>query len=80
MLPSKDINFVGYTYKNYEIVDANAIPGFGKFISLSLSLTHTHTHTHKHTHTNVCLYASLRKFHLVVIVFFLSILFDSKIV
>jgi serine/threonine kinase 38 len=34
MLPSKDINFVGYTYKNYEIVDENVIPGIGKFISL----------------------------------------------
>jgi serine/threonine kinase 38 len=39
MLPSKDINFVGYTYKNYEIVDENVIPGIGKFISLSLSLS-----------------------------------------
>ncbi|XP_004497862.1 uncharacterized protein [Cicer arietinum] len=30
MLPSKDINFVGYTYKNYEIVDDNDIPGFAE--------------------------------------------------
>ncbi|WJX10730.1 non-specific serine/threonine protein kinase [Trifolium repens] len=30
MLPSKDINFVGYTYKNYEIVDENVIPGIAE--------------------------------------------------
>ncbi|XP_074576251.1 uncharacterized protein LOC141832760 [Curcuma longa] len=27
MLPSKDINFVGYTYKNFEIVNDNQVPG-----------------------------------------------------
>ncbi|XP_030480192.1 uncharacterized protein LOC115697359 [Cannabis sativa] len=27
MLPSKDTNFVGYTYKNFEIVNENHIPG-----------------------------------------------------
>lgn len=44
MLPSKDINFVGYTYKNYEVVDASVIPGFGTFISPALSLSLTDTH------------------------------------
>lgn len=36
MLSSKDINFVGYTYKNFEIVNDYQVPGMG--ISLSLSL------------------------------------------
>ncbi|XP_042427898.1 serine/threonine-protein kinase 38-like [Zingiber officinale] len=27
MLPSKDINFVGYTYKNFEIINDNQVPG-----------------------------------------------------
>lgn len=27
MLPSKDVNFVGYTYKNFEIVDDNQLTG-----------------------------------------------------
>ncbi|KAG4210331.1 hypothetical protein ERO13_A02G039700v2 [Gossypium hirsutum] len=30
MLPSKDINFVGYTYKNYEIVNDNQLPGIAE--------------------------------------------------
>lgn len=29
MLSSKDINFVGYTYKNVEIVNDDQIPGIG---------------------------------------------------
>lgn len=29
MLSSKDINFVGYTYKNFEIIDDNQLPGIG---------------------------------------------------
>lgn len=37
MLPSKDINFVGYTYKNFEIVNENEIPGIGMYIPPSLS-------------------------------------------
>lgn len=31
MLPSKDANFVGYTYKNLEIVDEHHIPGIGPY-------------------------------------------------
>lgn len=38
MLSSKDINFVGYTYKNFEIVNDYQVSGMG--ISLSLSLSH----------------------------------------
>jgi len=38
MLPSKDVNFVGYTYKNFEIVNDHEIPGIGIYKSLSLSL------------------------------------------
>lgn len=29
MLSSKDINFVGYTYKNVEIVNDDQLPGIG---------------------------------------------------
>lgn len=29
MLSSKDINFVGYTYKNFEIVNDYQVPGIG---------------------------------------------------
>uniref|UniRef100_I1JB62 non-specific serine/threonine protein kinase n=1 Tax=Glycine max TaxID=3847 RepID=I1JB62_SOYBN len=36
MLPSKDINFVGYTYKNFEIVNDHEIPGIGTYISLCI--------------------------------------------
>ncbi|KAG6537911.1 hypothetical protein ZIOFF_003014 [Zingiber officinale] len=31
MLPSKDVNFVGYTYKNFEIVNDHQVPGVGWF-------------------------------------------------
>jgi hypothetical protein len=31
MLPSKDTNFVGYTYKNLEIVNEDHIPGVGTY-------------------------------------------------
>lgn len=34
MLSSKDINFVGYTYKNFEIVNDYQVPGIGIFIFL----------------------------------------------
>ncbi|KAF5475469.1 hypothetical protein F2P56_007271 [Juglans regia] len=30
MLPSKDANFVGYTYKNFEIVNEDHIPGIAE--------------------------------------------------
>ncbi|CAM8985825.1 unnamed protein product [Rhodiola kirilowii] len=30
MLPSKDANFVGYTYKNFEIVNENHVPGMAE--------------------------------------------------
>lgn len=29
MLSSKDLNFVGYTYKNFEIVNDYQVPGMG---------------------------------------------------
>lgn len=38
MLSSKDINFVGYTYKNFEIVNDYQASGMGISPSLSLSL------------------------------------------
>lgn len=37
MLSSKDINFVGYTYKNFEIVGDPEVPGIGNF-SLSVDI------------------------------------------
>lgn len=30
MLPSKDVNFVGYTYKNFEIVNEHQVPGIAE--------------------------------------------------
>lgn len=39
MLSSKDINFVGYTYKNFEIVNDNEVPGMGKYFLSELSST-----------------------------------------
>lgn len=37
MLSSKDINFVGYTYKNFKVVNDCQVPGMGTFfISASL--------------------------------------------
>ncbi|KAH9613905.1 hypothetical protein KSS87_000903 [Heliosperma pusillum] len=30
MLPSKDVNFVGYTYKNFEIVNDHEVPGISE--------------------------------------------------
>lgn len=39
MLSSKDINFVGYTYKNFEIVNDYQVPG----MSIYLPLSHPHT-------------------------------------
>ncbi|XP_042387756.1 uncharacterized protein LOC121979827 [Zingiber officinale] len=30
MLPSKDVNFVGYTYKNFEIVNDHQVPGLAE--------------------------------------------------
>lgn len=37
MLSSKDLNFVGYTYKNFEIVNDYQVPGMG---NLALSYAH----------------------------------------
>jgi len=41
MLSSKDVNFVGYTYKNFEIVQDANVPGIGKFILSLLDLHYT---------------------------------------
>jgi len=38
MLSSKDLNFVGYTYKNFEIVNDYQVPGMGTSLSFSFSL------------------------------------------
>lgn len=32
MLSSKDVNFVGYTYKNFEIVNDHEVPGIGIYL------------------------------------------------
>lgn len=39
MLSSKDVNFMGYTYKNFEIVNDHEVPGMGNksYIFLALS-------------------------------------------
>jgi len=34
MLSSKDVNFVGYTYKNFEIVQDANVPGVGEFLNV----------------------------------------------
>lgn len=34
MLSSKDLNFVGYTYKNFELVNEHEASGIGLFLSL----------------------------------------------
>lgn len=34
MISSKDINFVGYTYKNFEIMNDYQVPGMGLSLSL----------------------------------------------
>ncbi|XP_062167506.1 uncharacterized protein LOC133873764 [Alnus glutinosa] len=36
MLSSKDINFVGYTYKNFEIVNDHQLLGIGIYLPLSV--------------------------------------------
>ena len=36
MLSSKDINFVGYTYKNFEIINDHQLPGIGIFFLASI--------------------------------------------
>jgi serine/threonine kinase 38 len=39
MLPSKDVNFVGYTYKNYEIVNNdNDMPSVGLCFTLRIRI------------------------------------------
>jgi len=36
MLSSKDVNFVGYTYKNFEIVQDANVPGVGELLNVKL--------------------------------------------
>ena len=38
MLSSKDINFVGYTYKNFEIVNDQPVPGIGNYLPSFLNM------------------------------------------
>jgi hypothetical protein len=40
MLSSKDVNFVGYTYKNFEIVNDYQVPGMGNSLTFSTALQH----------------------------------------
>lgn len=40
MLSSKDFNFVGYTYKNFEIVNDHQGPGIGIFLSLYIYIVY----------------------------------------
>jgi hypothetical protein len=39
MLSSKDMNFVGYTYKNFEIVNDPELPGIGRIFFFPCLLT-----------------------------------------
>jgi serine/threonine kinase 38 len=40
MLSSKDLNFVGYTYKNFELVNEHEASGIGFFFSISSISVH----------------------------------------
>lgn len=40
MLSSKDLNFVGYTYKNFELVNDHDVPGMGTVLISSFSSVH----------------------------------------
>lgn len=40
MLSSKDLNFVGYTYKNFDIVNDYQVPEMGMLVFLSLIPLH----------------------------------------
>jgi len=44
MLSSKDLNFVGYTYKNFEIVNDYQVPGMSMslFAHFLLNIDHVH--------------------------------------
>lgn len=45
MISSKDINFVGYTYKNFEIVNDYQVPGMGLSLSRDfLACCYINTH------------------------------------
>ncbi|KAJ0860268.1 hypothetical protein HanRHA438_Chr13g0621811 [Helianthus annuus] len=38
MLSSKDVNFMGYTYKNFEIVNEHQVPGIAELKKKSTKL------------------------------------------
>jgi len=40
MLSSKDLNFVGYTYKNFELVNDHDVPGMGTVLISSFNSVH----------------------------------------
>lgn len=65
MLSSKDMNFVGYTYKNFEIVNDYQVPGMGISLSLPLSLTYTNTNPPRvHLHTIVGMHVNKLRMYL----------------
>lgn len=64
MLSSKDMNFMGYTYKNFEIVNDHEVPGMGKYyFVLALSELTMHSSLsnsfdsrtyYRYEHSNYC--------------------------
>lgn len=64
MLPSKDVNFMGYTYKNFEIVNDHEVPGIGMLLSPLLQIMLFSLHMLHNNH------ASLKyNFHVMTVIF-----------
>ena len=57
MLSSKDVNFMGYTYKNFEIVNEHEVPGIGAYFSPCL-----HNSLHQYFYI-CCSFCSLKLYH-----------------
>lgn len=53
MLSSKDLNFVGYTYKNFEVVNDYAVPGMSMLLSLLYLPSYVHRLTWYWFHNHV---------------------------
>ncbi|KAG8486872.1 hypothetical protein CXB51_020380 [Gossypium anomalum] len=53
MLSSKDLNFVGYTYKNFEIVNDYAVPGMGMLLPPLYLPSYVHRQTWYWFHNHV---------------------------
>ncbi|KAL9686489.1 hypothetical protein QQ045_023949 [Rhodiola kirilowii] len=59
MLSSKDINFVGYTYKNFEIVNDFEVPGMGMSADVITNFFNKKCGLHIHQHNYGVCYRSL---------------------